>query len=105
VGIDERVRLIREMAGDRFPQLEFNALLQRVIVTADRRNAAEELTRRWTQLSADEILASPYVLIGTVDQIVEDLRARRERWGISYYVVQEPFLDAFAPIVSRLAGR
>jgi probable F420-dependent oxidoreductase len=103
--IDERVRLVRDAAGARFPSLELNALVQRVVVTEDRRAAAEELTRRWTQLSADEILASPYVLIGTIDRIVEDLAARRARWGISYYVVQEPYLDAFAPVVARLAGR
>ncbi len=103
--VDERVRLVREAAGDRFPRLELNALVQRVVVTDDRHGAAEELTRRWTQLSADEILQSPYVLIGTIDQIVEDLQARRERWGISYYVVREPCLDAFAPVVARLAGR
>jgi hypothetical protein len=99
------VRLVREMAGDRFPALELNAYVQQVVVTDDRHGAAEELTRRWIQLSADEILASPYVLIGTVDQIVEDLEARRERWGISYYVVREPCLDAFSPVVARLAGR
>jgi probable F420-dependent oxidoreductase len=103
--VDERVRLVREMSGDRYPGLELNALVQRVIVTEDRRGAAAELTRRWSQLSAEEILASPYVLIGTIDQIVEDLEARRERWGISYYVVQEPYLDAFAPVVACLAGR
>ena len=103
--IDERLRLVREMAGDRFAQLELNALVQRVVVTDNRHGAAEELTRRWAQLSAAEILASPYVLIGTIDQIVEDLQVRRERWGISYYVVQEPFLDTFAPVVARLAGK
>jgi probable F420-dependent oxidoreductase len=103
--VDERLRLVRGMAGDRFPALELNAYVQRVVVTEDRHGAAEELTHRWTQLSADEVLASPYVLIGTIDQIVEDLEARRQRWGISYYVVREPFLDAFAPVVARLAGR
>jgi hypothetical protein len=39
-----------------------------------------------------------------VDQLIEDLQVRRERWGISYYVVFEPYTDAFAPIVARLAG-
>jgi probable F420-dependent oxidoreductase len=101
--IDERIRLIREAAGDRRPEL--SALVQRVVVTEDRRAAAEELTRRWMQLSAEEILESPYVLIGTVAQIVDDLIARRERWGISSYVVRSPDLDPFAPVVSRLAGR
>ncbi len=104
--IDERVRLVREAAGEeRYARLELNALVQRVVVTEDRQEAAEELTKRWTQLTADEVLQSPYVLIGTVDQMVEDLQMRRERWGISYYVIFEPYLEAFAPVVARLAGR
>jgi hypothetical protein len=85
-------------------RLELNALVQQVVVTDDRRGAAEELASRWTQLTADEILQSPYVLIGTVDQMVVDLQARRQRWGISYYIVHEPYLDTFAPVVARLAG-
>jgi len=104
-GVEERVRLVREAAGARFAQLELNALVQRVVVTDKRREAAEDLARRWAQLTPDEILASPYVLVGTIEQMVEDLLARRERWGISYYVVFEPFLDAFAPVVAALGGR
>lgn len=102
--VDERIRHIREIAGERYPALEICALVQRVIVTADPRRAAAELTSRWPQLSVDEMLQSPYVLIGTVSQIVEELRARRERWDISYYVIQEPYLDALAPVVAHLAG-
>jgi hypothetical protein len=99
------VQLVREMAGDeRYSRLEINALVQRVIVTDDRRGAAEELTSRWTQLTPDEVLQSPFVLIGSVDQMVEDIQARRKRWAISYYVVPEPYLDDFAPVVARLAG-
>jgi len=104
-GVEARVRLVREAAGDRYDRLELNALVQRVVVTEDRRQAAEELARRWPQLSPDEILQSPYVLIGTVDRLVEDLQAHREHWGISYYVIFEPYMDAFAPVVARLAGR
>jgi probable F420-dependent oxidoreductase len=105
-GVDERVNLVREVAGaERYGRLELNALVQRVVVTDDRRKTAEELTGRWTQLTPDEILQSPYVLVGTVDQMVENLQARRERWGISYYVIFEPYMDVFAPVVARLAGR
>lgn len=104
--VDERVQRIRDVAGEeRYARLELNALVQRVVVTDDRHRAAEELTSRWPQLSADDILHSPYVLIGTVDQMVEDLTARRERWNISYYVVHEPYLDDFSPVVARLAGK
>jgi probable F420-dependent oxidoreductase len=104
-GVDERIQRVREAAGDaRFAQLELNALVQLVVVTDDRRQTAEELAGRWPQLTPEEILQSPYVLIGTVDQMVEQLRAHRDRWGISYYVVHEPYLDEFAPVVARLAG-
>ncbi len=103
--VDERVRLIRDVGGIRGEQLELNALVQRVLVTDGRRRAAAELAKgRWSQLSPDEILESPYVLIGTVDQMVEDLKARRARWGISNYAIHEPYLDALAPVVERLAG-
>jgi hypothetical protein len=44
------------------------------------------------------------VLIGTVDQMIEDRQGRRERWGISYYSIPEDSMDAFAPIAARLAG-
>jgi probable F420-dependent oxidoreductase len=105
-GVDERMRLIREVAGEeRYARLEINALVQRVIVTSDCRKAADELASRWPQLSADEILETPYVLIGTVAQISEDLEQYRERWGISSYTVQESYLDVFAPVIARLAGR
>jgi probable F420-dependent oxidoreductase len=104
-GVDERVRLVREAAGEaRFARLELNALVQRVVVTENRRKAAEELAASWPQLSPGEILETPYVLIGTIDQMAEDLRARRERWGISNYAVHEPYMDVFAPVVARLAG-
>ncbi len=103
--VDERVRLVREAAGDAVERLELNALVQRVIVTDDRRKAAQELaTGRWARLTADDVLASPYALVGTVDQMVEDLIARRERWGISYVITHESYMDALAPLVARLAG-
>jgi hypothetical protein len=56
----------------------------------------------------DVLAASPSVLVGTVEQIVDTLRARREQLGLS--VVQldagfpTPDLDAFAPVIETLAG-
>ena len=104
-GVDQRIELVRTAAGSRFPSLELNALVQRVVVVDDRRRAAEELARQWNQLSAAEILESPFVLIGTIDQMVDDVLARRERWGFSYLTIFEPYLSAFAPVVARLRAR
>jgi probable F420-dependent oxidoreductase len=101
---DERVRLVRDAAGARFDQLELNVLVQRVIATENRRGVAEDLARRWPALTADDILESPFVLLGSVDEIVAQLIARRLRWGVSYYVVFESVIDTFAPVVERLTG-
>jgi probable F420-dependent oxidoreductase len=103
--VDERIQWVREAAGDRFELLELNALLQTVVVTDHRRRTAEELTKRWPQLSAASILESPYVLVGTIDQQIEELESRRSRWGLSYWVVFEPYMETFAPIVAKLTGR
>ena len=102
--VDQRLAIVRESAGARYDHLELNALVQRVVVTDDRHRAAHELAKRWPSLSAEDLLESPYLLIGSVGQMAEDLRARRERWGISYYTTFEPYLDALAPVVNRLAG-
>jgi hypothetical protein len=75
-----------------------------VIVTDRRRGAAEELQKSWTALSVDEILEAPYALIGSVDEMVDSLHARRERWGLSYFVTFEPFLETLAPVVAKLTG-
>jgi probable F420-dependent oxidoreductase len=103
--VDERVAWVREQAGERFAGIELNVLVQRVILTDDRRQVAAELAAQWPALSADDILETPYLLIGTVDQMVESLQRSRERWGISYVATHEPFQDALAPVVARLAGR
>jgi predicted 3-demethylubiquinone-9 3-methyltransferase (glyoxalase superfamily) len=96
---------VREAAGARIDRLELSALLQRVLVTEHRRQAAEEMTRAWKQLTSEEILEAPFALIGTVDEMVEALKARRDRWGISFFVTFEQYLEALAPVVARLAGK
>ena len=102
--VDEQVAWVREAAGARFAGLELNILLQTVIVTDDRRAAAQTLAADW-ELTPAEALASPHALIGTVEQIAADVRARRDRDGISYLSVFEQDMQAFAPVARELAGQ
>jgi hypothetical protein len=39
-----------------------------------------------------------------VDQIVDQMQVRRERYGISYHVISDRTMEIVAPIVARLAG-
>ena len=49
-------------------------------------------------------LETPAALVGTIDEMCADLEARRARWQMSYVVVPEESVDAFAPVVARLGG-
>lgn len=74
-----------------------------VMVSDDRRAAAGQLAGRFG-LTEDEVLASPHILVGSIHQMVDDLRSRREAFGIPYITVPEYFIEAVAPVVTRLAG-
>jgi probable F420-dependent oxidoreductase len=100
---EQKLVWIKEAAGDRFDDIELNVLVFAAIVTDDRAGTAEMIGGAFG-LSADDALEIPHALIGSVDEICADLEQRRERWGISYVVVQGQALEAMAPVVARLAG-
>ena len=100
--VDEKFALIREAAGERCDDLVFHGWLQTARVTDDGRGAATEIGAA-LGLDADDVLASPFVLAGSVEEIVARLHERRERWGYSYYTVQQPAAHEFAPVLTALA--
>lgn len=104
--VERQLGWIREAAGDRFADIELS-LVPNVVIADDYRRAAEEQIRArgWSGVSVDDVLAMPSDLIGSVDRIIEELQARRERYGFSYYVISDRNMEAAAPIVARLAGR
>jgi probable F420-dependent oxidoreductase len=104
--LGQKVALLRETAGERFAAIELNYGIAALIVTEDRRQAAEQLARqRRRGETAEEILSNPYLLIGTVELMVETLQRRREQFGVSYLQVLFQDIDVFAPVVARLAGK
>jgi probable F420-dependent oxidoreductase len=101
--LDTKIGWVRDAAGERFGEIELAAMVGDVMVTDDRAGAAAELAAR-LGVTPEQALASPHVLIGTPEQMADDLRQRRERYGMSYFTVVEGYLDALAPVVSLLAG-
>lgn len=97
----QKIGWIREAAGARFPSLELNTLVQSVVITDDPKAAADKLAPEW-EIGAEDLLASPLLLIGPVDQIAETVRMRRERLGLSSITVFEKDMDRFAAVITRL---
>jgi probable F420-dependent oxidoreductase len=99
----QQVEWIRQVAGDRFEELELSTMVFGVVVTDHRQREAEELART-LGITGDQVLDSTQFLVGTVDQMAEEIQMWRERFGISYITVVQKYRDALAPVVARLAG-
>ena len=99
----EKIGWIRDAAGERFEQIELNVIISDVVVTDDRAAAAETIAAQHGTTPA-EVLASPQILIGRPEDMVEQLQERRERYGFSYIVVTEFNMDKIAPVVATLTG-
>ena len=84
--------------------VELHALVQRVTITDDPRGTAERARELLPELGVEDILATPYLWIGTVQSICEQILAARERWGFSYFTVFHHSLAAASPIVTHLAS-
>lgn len=97
-GLDDRITVVRAAAGDRFEEIELNALIQAVVLTDDREAAAAELAETFGEISPELVLDSPFILLGTHEQMAETLLQRQRRFGISYWTV----LDEFAGRPSAL---
>ena len=88
--------------------MELSLLVPFLSITDNRQQAAEHYLQAWQIaefLRPEQLVDSPHSLIGTVDQIVEDLQTRREHYSFSYIVVFEHNMAAFAPVVARLTRK
>jgi len=97
----ERISWIRAAAGDRFAQIELNINLMAVAGQVPRWIAAQ------LHLTAQDLAdrGSVAAVSGTTDQMCEQLIERRLKFGFSYMLVSDEFMELFAPVVERLAGR
>lgn len=90
-------------AAERDPEL--HALVQQVIITDDRERVARRLSEQGFASTPADVLSTPFLAIGSPEEIAGHLHACRERWDISYYSVRQA--DAFAPVIRliRPSGR
>lgn len=99
----QKLDWIREGAGARFSDIEI-ATLPTIQITDDSERAIDEMiaTSGWGNTSHDDVRAMPSVLVGTTDEIADQLIKRRDEYGISYYVVTDYQMEEFAPVIERI---
>ncbi len=100
--VRQRAEWLAEAAGDRLAVIECSSLVQYVYIGADADEQKESTAERF-EISRDTIDETPFVLIGSVEEVVDKLERLRSDVGISHYVVRDT--EGFAPVVAALAGR
>jgi probable F420-dependent oxidoreductase len=99
----EKVAWVKEAAGSRFDDLELNALIGFVMVTDDAGGVAKAMAPHFG-IDPGDALHIPLALLGTLDEMAEELRWRREEYGISYWSIEGDSWEALGPVVSALTG-
>ncbi|MFI8849528.1 TIGR03621 family F420-dependent LLM class oxidoreductase [Streptomyces sp. NPDC053499] len=102
--LEQRTGALPAFAAERAEPPELNYLIQYVAQTSDPGEALERLRPYGPAMSDEELLAHPALLLGSPEEMAEQLRANRERYGFSYFTVLDPYMDAFAPVVAELSG-
>jgi probable F420-dependent oxidoreductase len=103
--VAQKVEQVRQIARGRFDRIELSMVVT-VIIAEHRVQVAERFAREkgWNGISSEQVLQMPSIFIGSADQIVEEMQARRERYGFSYFVLFDHLMKKVTPIVARLAG-
>ena len=101
--IHAELALIKEAAGERYDDIELCVFADRAVVTDDVEPAMLRLQDE-LQINREQLLEMPHTLIGEPGAIEERILADRERYGITYRIVPGALMEAFAPVVKRLAG-
>jgi len=98
-----KIGWVKEAAGERFDEIELNTLIGFVMVTDDRQSVVDAMAPA-LGIDPDDALHIPLALIGTLDEMVDELEWRRREYGISYFSVESDAWETLAPVVARLAG-
>lgn len=100
----EKVGWVEQAAGRRMDHIELAMTVFLASVTEDREGFAASVAAG-IEADSRDVLEMPHFLIGTVDEIADQLEQRRERYGFSNVVLPGATAEQLHPVVERLAGR
>ena len=98
----DRIAFVRAAAPERFADLELN--LSIIGMPTDDSGVPDlTIARQFLpQLSDEDVLRTPTVLSGTTSDMADTIRRYRDDYGISYFIVQQAYAEAFAKVIEAL---
>lgn len=103
--LDDQLSLIRHESVRAGTTPEVEALVQVVSVADDREQALADLREHLPDGSPDDLAETPFVLVGTVEEMAEQLLRQAQQLGISRYLVRESAVEHVERILAQLADR
>jgi probable F420-dependent oxidoreductase len=97
-----QLQLVRDEAqrAARSPVIE--ALVQFVRVTGDRAGAVAQLSAAFPGATTEDISRTPFALIGTHEQMADQILAQAQGLGITSYVVREPAIPDLERVLALI---
>jgi probable F420-dependent oxidoreductase len=96
----ERIDFVRNAAGDRFDEL--NIAITAVPIDGSGMPDLSIPRRFLPTLSDEELLRTPGVLSGSTIDIADTVRGYRDKYGVTYLIIQQPHAEAFAKVIAEL---
>jgi probable F420-dependent oxidoreductase len=108
----KKVEWVKEAAADRFDDIELNCLIGFVLETDDKQAIVNAMAPA-VNIGPDDALHMPLALVGTKEEMEEELYWRRENYGFSYFSIEtyeslfttESAWEVLGPIVGKRAGQ
>jgi alkanesulfonate monooxygenase SsuD/methylene tetrahydromethanopterin reductase-like flavin-dependent oxidoreductase (luciferase family) len=97
----DRVEFVHAHLGDRVHDVELNIPVHRVLLPGAERVIAD-VWQNDLDLTADQLVELPSILVGTPEECVEQLHEARKRFGISYFSVLEPEMMSFSRVIEAM---
>ncbi|HZC73577.1 MAG TPA: LLM class flavin-dependent oxidoreductase [Jatrophihabitans sp.] len=98
--LDAALTVVRDECAQGRTAPEVEALVQAVTLTDDRAEALADLAERVPGATVEDLDTTPFLLIGTVEQMAEQLTRQAEQLGITRYVVREPAVDTAEQLIA-----
>lgn len=99
-GLADRIEHVRAAAGSRFDELELQVLVQQVSV-GDRDELAARTAETFEQ-PVDLVLDSPFVMLGSVDELTEHCERLREHGVTALAAFNGRGAELLAPVIAKV---
>jgi probable F420-dependent oxidoreductase len=100
--LERQLELVRSAAAETGNRPVLDALVQVVQVTDDRDAALASLADE-IEAPPEDLAITPFVLVGTVEEMAAQLQRQAAEFGITSYVVREPAIDTLQSVMTLLA--